>query len=1183
MWNRSLNLLELCLLLVVCISCSSPSSPTLFSLRTPAETGIHFSNAITENDTMNILSFEYVYNGGGVAIADFNQDSLPDIFFTGNQVPNALYLNQGNFQFKEVSEEAGITAPDQWSYGVSLVDINADNKMDIYVANTVHQPGSRRANQLFVNQGNDEAGVPIFKEEAANYGIADTGHSVMGAFFDYDRDGDLDLYVLTNEMATDRTPNVYRNQQDQGQNPNTDRLYRNEGNGNFTNVSMEAGIRYEGYGLGISIRDMNLDDLPDIYVTNDYISNDLLYINQGDGTFRNQIKDYLKHQSHSAMGHDVADINDDGLEEIIAVDMLAEFNERKKELIPGNNYMSYVNTRKFGYNYQYVRNTLQVNNGLGPLGHPTFSEVSQLSGVHATDWSWSPLLADFDHDEDRDLLITNGFPKDITDLDFSLYRQQNSRYMKLKDLEKLIPEVKIANYAFENTGDLSFSNATKTWGIQYPSFSNGAAYADLDLDGDLDYVVNNIDDSAFVFENRLETLPTTSHSLSITLKGKAPNTMALGTRISIHYGEGKRQFHTHSPYRGYISTVEPKIHFGLGVHDRIDSIQVFWPDGSYSLVTEVTSDQELEIAQESSSTLENKSWKKDALRVESALATFSQVARETGLIYLHEEQEKYDFNVQYTLPHKFTQSGPGIAVGDINNDGLDDVYIGGSSEHASRAFVQLEDGRFSPLDISGITVSKEEEDMGILLFDADQDQDLDLYLVSGSFEFPEGHSAFQDRLFFNDGKGKFEYRANVLPEIRSSGSCVRAADVDRDGDLDLFIGGRVVSGRYPETPESFLLINEGGTFTDQTPEALKSVGMVTDALWTDVDNDHWIDLMVVGEWMPITLFSNAKGSLEKESIPGLDQRIGWWNSLQSGDFDKDGDTDYIVGNLGLNTTYKGDETHPMRMLANDFDSSGSMDPLLFCYLPSKEGGTELFPMHARDDIIKQMQVMRKRYPLHEDYGKATLETLLTPEERASALSFEANYFSSSLIINEGEGVFTLKALPIEAQYAPVNGIQVADYNQDGHLDALLTGNNFSAEIFVGRYDAMEGLLLAGDGKGNFESQLPAVTGFLVNGDAKALARVHRPNLPSLYLATQNMDSLEVFTQNRTAGEAPTTYRFESLDAYALLYLGKDRVEKVEAPYGSSYLSQSSRILNIPSEVERVVIYTYKGEEKELDL
>ena len=1131
---------------------------------------------------MNILEFEYVYNGGGVAIADFNQDSLPDIFFTGNQVPNKLYLNQGNFSFKEVTEISGVSAGDYWSYGVSTVDINADGKMDLYVANTIHKPGVRRANLLFVNQGNNEEGIPIFSEEAASYGIADTGHSVMGAFFDYDRDGDLDLYVLTNEMDPNRTPNAYREIRNQGQNPNTDRLYRNNGDNSFTEITKESGIRYEGYGLGVSIRDINLDDWPDIYVSNDYISNDILYINQQDGRFKNEIGEYIKHQSHSAMGHDIADINADGLEEIVTVDMLPELNERKKMLTPGNNYMSYVNTRRYGYGYQFVRNTLQVNNGPGPDGHPTFSEISQFAGIQATDWSWSPLFADYDHDGDRDLLITNGFPKDITDLDFGLYQQKNSSYMKPKDLQRLIPEVKISNYAFENLGGMSFQNSTLEWGMQVPSFSNGAAFSDLDLDGDLDYVVNNINDSAFVYENQLEKSRWATNYLVLSLEGSDKNKLGLGARISIHYNQGKRQFYTHSPYRGYISSVEPIAHFGLDSISQIDSLQIFWPDGSYQLLQNLPVNKHLTLFQHQAQKSSNKSWKRDALKLGLPKPFFRSVEKKSGLQYLHEEQEKFDFNLQYTLPHKFTQSGPGIAVGDINHDGLEDVYIGGSTDYAPKAFVQNTDGKFSSFEIPGLTIAKEEEDMGMLFFDADGDGDQDLYVVSGSYEFPVGHSAFTDRLFFNDGKGKFELGSNALPDIRSSGSCVRAADYDQDGDLDLFVGGRVVSGRYPEIPESFLLTNEEGKFIDSTPEALKKVGMVTDALFTDSNSDGWVDLLVVGEWMPIVLFSNEKGKFVRKEIAEFDSRTGWWNSLQSGDFDADGDTDYLAGNLGFNTAYKGNSSYPLHILGKDFDNSGSVDPIIFCYLPNKKGETLLYPMHTRDDLSKQMQMIRKRFPLYQEFGDATFDELLTAEEREGALSFQATHFASSYIENLGNNQFSVKELPPEAQYAPINGMQVGDINGDGNLDALLIGNDYGTEIFTGRYDAMEALVLLGNGGGDFEVKQSGQTGFHVDGDAKALAWVHRPQLPPLLLATQNLDSLQVFEPDSSQIFSKRSYTFQSDECAAIIYLPDQRTQRVEIPYGSSYLAQTSRTFYIPKEAHRVSVYNFKGEKKEIN-
>jgi len=547
----------------ILFSCQK-TSPTLFQIMDPGQTGVHFNNQIVENDTMNILVYEYVYNGGGVAIGDFNNDSLPDIFFTGNQVPNKLYLNKGNFSFEDISQSANIEASDRWCSGVTLVDINADGKLDMYITTTVHNPGSRRANLMYINEGMDEQGYPVFSEQASEMGIADTGHSVHAAFLDYDRDGDLDLYVLTNENDLNKTPNVYREKLTDGQNPNTDRLYRNNGDGTFTHVSREAGILIEGYGLGIAITDVNLDHWPDIYISNDYVSNDLLYINNQDGTFSNQVDHYFKHQSHSAMGNDVSDINNDGLVDILALDMQPEVNERKKRLTPANNYATYINNERYGYAYQYSRNTLQLNNGITPEGIPTFSEVGQLADIHETDWSWSPLIADLNHDGWKDILITNGFPKDITDLDFGLYRAETERLQSTLDLQSNIPVVKIANYAYQNEGNLNFTQVTQTWGMDIPSFSNGASLGDLDLDGDLDYVVNNINDSAFVFQNQLSPKNSGQHYLRLNLKGSDDNTLGIGTTILLEYGNEHRQIYQHYLSRGYLSAVEPVAHFGLG-------------------------------------------------------------------------------------------------------------------------------------------------------------------------------------------------------------------------------------------------------------------------------------------------------------------------------------------------------------------------------------------------------------------------------------------------------------------------------------------------------------------------------------------------------------------------------------------------------------------------------------------
>jgi len=1166
------------LILFISLSCTSPSSPTLFVQRAPEDTQIHFSNPITENDTMNIMVYEYIYNGGGVAIGDVNQDSLPDIFFTGNQVHNRLYLNQGDFTFKDISSPAGITAADKWCSGVTMVDINADGLLDIYVAATVHQPASRRANLLFVNQGADESGIPRFEEQASEWGIADTGHSIHSAFLDFDRDGDLDLYVLTNEHDLENAPNVYRSKLTAGQNPNTDRLYRNNGDGTFTNISQQAGILIEGYGLGVSIVDINLDHWPDIYVTNDYVSNDLLYINNQDGTFTNRIDQYFKHQSHSAMGNDVADINNDGWVDLLALDMQPENNERKKRLTPANNYATYINNQRYEYQYQYARNTLQLNNGIAPDGQPTFSEIGQLSGIHETDWSWSPLIADYNSDGFRDILITNGFPKDVTDQDFGFYRANTERLQSPMALQSQIPVVKIPNYAYQNKGNLVFEKATTKWGLDIPSFSNGAAYGDLDRDGDLDYVVNNINDSAFVFENQLEQLNPDANYLNIYLKGDSSNTMGLGTKL-IAYSGSHRYYHEHAPTKGYLSCVEPIVHFGLGDLTSIDSLAIYWPNETFQLLTDIPVDQTLYLTQQNANDTRSAGWLLETFQKNDSVLLNHEQNTKWGLSYLHEEQDKVDFNIQKTLPHKYTQGGPCIAVADVNNDNLEDVYIGGSANQAAKLYIQQPSGTFLLQPVNAFEQDATHEDMGALWFDVDMDGDQDLYVVSGSYEFPPGDTAYLDRLYINKGKGLLQRDRSALPQQFESGSCVKAADFDRDGDLDLFVGGRVVPGAYPLAPRSFLFVNEGGRFTDQTatlaPE-LANIGMISDAIWSDVDNDGWFDLLLAGEWMPITLFHNQSGKLTNiTQLTGINSYKGWWNSLSGADFDGDGDTDFIAGNLGLNTRYKASDEYPLSVYAADYDHSGNIDPILVCYTPDQEGRLAPYPMHTRDDLIKQMNMMRKRFPRYEDYSKATIKEVLTEEEQEQSLYLEATYFENAYIENLGNNQFHISALPIEAQIAPIYGIEVVDINRDGKLDVLAVGNNYSTEVFTGRYDASEGLCLLGDGTGKFTALKPGESGWHVPGDAKALVRVQVSNHTTRYLASQNRDSLRTHQFSGSTSQAWWKETLQPLDAWVIVKT-REYTYRSELYYGTSYLSQSGRFPYLLHKADSLIIYDYQG-------
>jgi hypothetical protein len=1161
-----------CCLLAACAPKGS-APETLFERVDPGRTGIHFSNEITENDTLNILRFEYVYNGGGAGIADLNGDSLPDLYFTGNQKPNRLYLNRGDFRFEDVTAAAGVEGAGRWSSGVAIADVNGDGRLDLYISATVHKPGANRANLLYINQGNDAQGIPRFAEEAARWGVADTGHSVHAAFLDYDRDGDLDLYVLTNEMEPEKRPNQYHPKRVGRENPNTDRFYRNNGDGSFSDLSREAGITVEGYGLGINVTDINQDGWPDIYVSNDYLSNDLLWINQQDGSFRNEIAQYFPHQCYSAMGNDLADLNNDGQQDLVALDMLPASNERKKQMLAANNYTHYINNDFYGYQHQYVRNVLQLSQGWSPEGRPLFGDLGQMAGVHQTDWSWTPMLMDFDQDGFRDLIITNGFPRDITDHDFGFYNASAARLMKTdRELMEMIPEVKIHNYAFRNLGGGRFEDRSLAWGLGEPSFSNGAAYGDLDLDGDLDFVVNNIDDSAFVYRNQLteKQLPDRNF-LRVALIGEGQNTQALGTRMRLYYG-GQVQYYEHTPFRGYISSVEPVAHFGLGAAARLDSLRVLWPDGRSTLLREVAANQTLRLRQADAP-------ERGRERLFAPQPAPASLARaDAGLRYRHEEKDFVEFDVQRTLPHKYSQRGPGLAVGDLDGDGREDLLVGGSAGMAPAAFLQGPGGRFAQRSLPGLSLPKEGEDMGLLLFDADGDGDSDLYAVSGSYERPEGHTMYQDRFYRNEGGGSFRLDTAAIPHERASGSCVRAADYDRDGDLDLFVGGRVRPGAYPLPAASFLLRNEGGRFVNVSAEAyapLDTLGMISDALWTDFDNDGWADLLLAGEWMPLTFLKNLGGRFENiTASSGIGAYVGWWNSLAAGDFDQDGDMDYVAGNLGLNTRYCASEKFPLYVTGKDFDRNGSVDAILGCYGPNAAGDTLLYPVHQREDLLKQVVLFKKRYNSFAEYGAASYFEMLTEAERLGARVLRATWMESSYIENLGGGKFALRPLPREAQAAPLYAMLPADLDGDGHLDLLAVGNDYGTEVFTGRYDALKGLALKGDGRGSFVAMPPQASGFLVPGDAKALSSLRRADGSLLYVCSQNRDSLRVFAQAPPPGGRWVPA--EALDAWAEIKDAAGRLRRIELPYGHSYLSQGGRFFWVPAGTSEVRIASYSG-------
>ncbi|MDF2157457.1 FG-GAP-like repeat-containing protein [Algoriphagus sp. CAU 1675] len=1161
------------LILIVLGVTSCQKESRLFELKSPDFTGVDFNNLITETDSFNILTDEYIFNGGGVAIADFDQNGLSDLFFTGNQVPNKLFLNQGEFKFKDISKQSGIEAASHWCTGTTVVDINGDGWMDIYVASAMKTGEGERDNLLFVNQGLNGEGIVTFREMATNYGIADSGNSMGAAFVDYDLDGDLDLYVLNNEQSK-ITPSNYREKITDGSAINNDSFYRNNGDGTFTDVTIEAGITIEGFGLGLLISDLNNDGWPDIHVSNDYVTNDILYINNQDGTFSNQIKEKLKHQSQFSMGSDISDFNNDSKPDLITLDMLGEDNYRKKTTIGKNSYQVYISNEQWGYEYQHVRNMLHMNNG----PQAPFSEIGMYAGIYQTDWSWSPLFGDVDNDGLRDLLITNGFPRDITDKDFANYRADVGNIASVRQLLDSIPIVKIPNYAFKNQGDLKFEDSGESWGLNKPSFSNGAALVDLDLDGDLDYVVNNINDPAFVFENTLNGKNQANQFLRIKLKGSSQNPQGLGAKVRLTLENGKELYQEQQVVRGYMSSIEDVMHFGLGEGQQTVKVSVTWPDGKISTLSNLAPGQLIEINYSEASAGKYPDSRIDQDPVD---ALFSEVSSEKGMVYIHEEMDKVDYNIQRTLPHKLTQFGPSLTVGDVNGDGLEDLLVGSSSGFEPKLFAQNSDGTFS----SGNLLPGQNpayEEMGMLLFDLDNDGDLDLYAVSGSNEFAPNSAEYLDRLFINDGKGNFELDKN-FSQVKASGSAVRGADFDGDGFMDLFVGGRTPIAQYPYPENSFLLRNINGILsdvTDQVAPELRKAGMVTDAIWSDVDMDGQIDLVVVGEMMEISIFKNQAGSFKKLENTGLENYLGWWNSISSADFDQDGDMDFVVGNMGANNHYHSTAGMPVKVYGKDFDGNGSVDPVTFAWYKNREGKYESFPGHFWDDLYGQSILFRRKFERYKLYALTTENTLFTEEERKEALVLTGNYDRSVYLENLGQGKFSVKELPTLAQLGPVNGIVTDDINQDGLMDILLVGNDFGNEIFIGRLDALIGLALLGDGQGNFRPMGVEESGFVVPGDAKAIVKLNSATGSPLYIASQNRDKLKVFQAGSVEGKSVTPGQ----QVMALVVeLENGKKQRIECTLGSGFLSQSSREVTLPSGVKSVKVIDYKGREESLDL
>lgn len=1192
--SRSFNFSLLLLFLFTIFSCKRNNS--LFLLISSDQSGIHFNNKIVENDSVNPLDLTNIYNGGGVGIGDFNNDGLEDIYFTGNQVANKFYLNKGNFKFQDVTDQAKVDGEGKWCRGISVVDINNDGLLDMYVSATILSDSKKRENLLYINQGMDDKGVPHFKDLAAAYNLNDSSYSTMASFFDYDNDGDLDVYITVNEILEGYNPSIYRPKVVDGSFPSTGRLFRNDWNHSlkhpvFVNVTKEAGVTIEGYGHGATVADFNKDGWKDIFVTNDFNSNDLLYINNRDGTFTDKASSYFSHTSANGMGQDVIDINNDGLADVIELDMNPEDNLRKKMMLGANSYQNYQNSDYYKYQYQYVRNTLQLNRGPrinegDSVGDPVFSDVAYFSGIAETDWSWTPLVQDFNNDGFRDIIVTNGYPKDLTDRDFISFRQQSSAIASKEFLLEQIPQVKLHNYAFHNNGNITFSNTTHEWGLDIPSFSNGGAYVDLDNDGDLDFVINNINDEAFVYKNTLINGKTTDKNyLRVKLIGDSVNRNALGAWIELYY-DGNHQVIEQTPYRGYLSSVQLDAHFGLDSISIIDSVIVKWPNGKKQVLPNVATNQMLTVNINSSDG--EATWN---VPIFASNTFFTEITNAINLDYKDSAKDFVDFNIQKLLPHKFSEYGPSMAVGDIDNNGFDDIVVGGYSGVSPASLLQQSNGNFLHKKIisnAGMQ-NKPWQDMGIALFDADGDGDLDLFTASGGYEHKPGSPAYQDKFFINDGQGNFKIDSVALPKNFTSNSCVRISDFDHDGDLDIFIAGRVMPHEYPKPVSSFIYRNDSKngkvTFTDVTSTVanpLINVGLVCDAVFSDFDNDGWQDLVLAGEWMPVTFLRNDKGVFKNVTpTSAISNKIGWFTSILPGDFDNDGDMDYIAGNLGLNSYFKAKENIPVSIYAKDFDNNGSYDAIPTLFLPTSQQDTTLkeFTAHTRDDLVKQMISFRSKFQNYKSFANATFSEIFTKEEIQDVLKLHANYFANSYIRNDGNGKFAISALPATTQFSCMNGMLAEDFDQDGYLDLLMIGNDYGTDVSVGRYSACNGSLLKGNGKGNFKPLSILESGWFTPGNSKALVKLRTAGGKCLVAASENKGSIKAFVYKpfiKTVAVNPS-------DVSAVITFKNGQKQMKEFYYGASFLSQSGRFLNIDSNIKSVSITDNTGNVRQLQL